>query len=332
MRVLSGIQPTNVLHIGNWFGAISLWETELKNSVNAEGIFFIADLHALTVPHDPQELKNGTYFILSAYLSAGLDPKKHIIFAQSHNEDHPYLGWILETQTPIGWLERMTQFKDKKKKLLNYNKVVSAGLFTYPTLMASDILLYDANIVPVGDDQIQHVELARDIAKRMNKIYGELFVVPKAKKRKFGARIKDLQNPLNKMSKSSESTKGVIFLTDADEVIVKKIKSAVTDSDGQIYFDPINKPGVSNLLTIFSLVTGDSVETIVQKYQGGTYAVFKQDLADAVVEYIKPIRDNLNKYVSDKGYLDSVLKDGVIKAKEISSAKINKVREKLGFV
>ncbi len=331
MRFLSGIQPTAKLHIGNYLGAIKLWIEELKNNPDSEAIFFVADYHAITVPHDPISLKEGIFHIVAAYLAAGLDVKKHTIFVQSQNPDHTEAAWILLTQTPIGWLERMTQYKDKIKKLREEQKSIGTGLLCYPVLMAADILLYDADIVPVGEDQVQHVELTQEIARRINQRYGEIFKIPRYKVRKVGARIKDLADPTKKMSKSASSYKGVIFLTDDDDTIRKKITRAVTDSEKVIRYDPIKKPGISNLLVILSLATGEKITTLQEKYEGISYAQFKQDVADAVIEMIRPLREKINEYLSDKTYLNKILAEGLEKARELSSTKLRLLKEKLGY-
>ena len=328
--VLSGIQPTNKLHLGNYLGAIRQW-VQLVNQGKARYIFMIADLHAMTVPHDPKALEQDTFALAAMYIALGLEPEKCILFVQSHNMDHPYLSWILETQTPYGWLTRMTQFKDKRQKLERFEKTVGTGLFTYPVLMAADILLYDTDIVPVGQDQVQHVELTRDIARRFNKLYGPVFKLPKPQIDKIALRIKDLRNPTKKMSKSDETGKGVIFLTDDADTIMSKFKRAVTDTLGVVKYDPENQPGVSNLITILAGVTGMTVEQIQQEYQGKGYAQFKQDVAQAVIEFLRPVQERYKQYTKDRAYVVEVLQQGVQKARELSHKKLAQVKKAVGL-
>ncbi len=332
MRILSGIQPTSKVHLGNYIGAISLWEEELKKHENATGIFFIADYHAITVPHDPKQLKEAIYFILATYLAAGFNPKKHIIFVQSHNPDHTEAAWIIQTQTPIGWLERMTQYKDKRKKLKNEGKSIPTGLLTYPALMAADILLYDTDIVPVGEDQRQHLEYTREIAQRINNTYGNVFKLPTAQIRKFGAKIMDLSNPTKKMSKSASSYKGVIFVTDSNDKIYQKFKRAVTDNINKVQYNPQEQPGISNLIVILSLVTNKPIENIVDEYSHYNYAKFKEIVAQAVISYIEPLRAKIQEYLAHKDMLETSMKEGVTKAREISTPKLTILKRKLGYM
>ncbi len=331
MRLLSGIKPSGDLHIGNYFGSIKQWVDLLNSSSDTQAIFFIADLHAITVYQDPKKLKEKTYEIAAVYFAAGLDYKKHIVFVQSDNPDHPYLNWLLTTVTPYGWLTRMTQFKDKRQKLKNYGEVIGAGLFNYPVLMAADILLYDADSVPVGEDQVQHVELTRDIAKRFNKLYGETFKIPEYTVNRTVARIKDLQYPTKKMSKSDDNPLGCVYLLDSIDDIRLKFKRAVTDSEKSIRYDVKNKPGISNLLAILSASTGKKIEDLEKEYAGKTYAQFKEDVAEAVIAVIKPLQQRVKEYLSDRSELERLFKLGVEKAREISTPKLNEALSKMGF-
>ena len=331
MRLVSGIKPSGDLHIGNYFGSIKQWIDLLNSQPDTQAIFFIADLHAVTVYQDPKELKEKTYEIAAIYFAAGLDYRRHIVFVQSDNPDHPYLSWLLTTVTPYGWLTRMTQFKDKRNKLKNYGEVVGAGLFNYPVLMAADILLYDADSVPVGEDQVQHVELTRDIAKRFNKLYGETFKVPKYTINSTVARIKDLQFPTKKMSKSDDNPLGCVYLLDSLEDIRLKFRKAVTDSEKSIRYDVENKPGISNLLAILSASTGKKIENLEKEYEGKTYAQFKDDVAEAVISVIKPLQQRVKEYLSDKAELERLFNLGVEKAREISTPKLSEALSKMGF-
>ncbi len=332
MRVLSGIKPTNKLHIGNLFGVILQWSSMLEKDPKMQAVFMVVDMHAITVEHEPKQLHDDTYSLVATYLASGIDFKKHIIFIQSQNFDHPYLSWILTCITPMGWLKRMTQYKDLKQKIDENHQVLGTGVFMYPVLMAADILLYDTDIVPVGEDQIQHVELTRDIAKRFNKKFGETFVVPKYQVSKVGYRIKDLRNPLKKMSKSDATGKGVIFLTDKPDEIYEKITKATTDNIGVVKYDKINQPGISNLLEIMSLVTKTEVEQLVNQYKSYKYSDFKKQVADAVIQFLKPYQQKINDYLQDKTELETYLQDGLSRAKQMSSKKIDVVKKKVGFV
>ena len=330
MNILSGIQPSGDLHIGNYFGAIHQW-VKLSKQPDVNATFIIVDLHAITVYQKPEELTQRTYEIASIYFASGLDYNKHTVFIQSDNPDHTYLAWIFDTITPIGWLERMTQFKDKKQKLQNYGRAVSTGLFNYPALMAADILLYDTDIVPVGEDQIQHVELARDIAKRFNKLYGNTFKIPEYRVEKAVARIKDLQNPTKKMSKSDDNPLGCIYIMDDKDTIAKKIKRAVTDSENRIYYDTKNKPGISNLLGILSAATGKTIENLVNEYQNKNYAILKQDLIDALISILEPIQQKVKEYLSNRAQLHDLFKRGAEKAMQVSTPKLHEALGKMGF-
>ncbi|WKZ30624.1 MAG: tryptophan--tRNA ligase [Candidatus Dojkabacteria bacterium] len=331
MRILSGIQPTGTLHIGNYLGSVKQWSDMLNDSPEIEAFLMVVDLHAITVPQDPAVLRRKIYELLAIYLAAGFNPEKDNIFVQSQNPDHPYLGWIFNCITPFGWMERMTQYKDKKQKMEEYQNIVSVGLFDYPALMAADILLYDPDMVPVGADQKQHVELTRDIAERFNNIYGETFKVPEFRTNKETTNILDLQNPDKKMSKSDASAAGRIDLMDTPQGIQDKLKRAVTDSDNHVAYDPEKKPGVSNLLAIFSSATGKTVEELAQAYDGKGYGQFKSDIADAVVAFLSPLQEKINTYLSDLEQLDRIVNNGNERARELSSQKIALVADKMGL-
>lgn len=329
--ILSGIQPTNNLTLGNYIGA-------MKNFVNMQDKYpdytknyIIVDLHALTVPQVPSELRNRTYSMLALYLAVGLDPEKSNIFVQSHITGHTELTWILNTLTGMGQLNRMTQFKDKSSK---EGAFINVGLFVYPVLMAADILLYNANLVPIGDDQKQHLELSRDIAEKFNYTYSPTFNVPEAIIPKQGARIMDLQHPENKMSKSAESPKGTIILTEDLNITAKKIKSAVTDSGTDIVYNPNNpeKAGINNLLTIYSTLTDTEISEIEKKYVNSGYGDFKKDLAEVVVETLRPIKEKHDELLKDKKYLDQVLKQGAANVQKSAYKILSKVYKKVGLV
>jgi len=322
---LSGIQPTNNIHIGNYIGALKQW-VEVQQKYNA--LYCIVDMHAITVPQDPKALRANIRTATAAYLAAGVDPKKSRIFIQSEIAEHAELGWILSTIAKIGELERMTQYKDKAK---NRGENVSVGLFTYPILMAGDILLYDAAVVPVGEDQVQHLELTRVLARRFNDQFGKTFTVPEALVQKTGARIMGLDDPSSKMSKSAASAKSYITLLDEDDVIRKKIMSAVTDSSSEIVYDPKKKPAVANLLTIFHHMTGVKIADLEKEFAGKGYGDFKRALADATIAHLSPIRTRMKDYLNDKGELDRVLDRGREDALELAVKKMRLVRQKVGL-
>ncbi|MFH0854649.1 MAG: tryptophan--tRNA ligase [bacterium] len=323
--IFSGIKPSGDLNIGHYFGAIRQWAARQNEGKN---YFCIVDLHAITVPQDPEKLAQKTRETAAMYLACGIDPEKSVIFIQSQNSDHTELAWILNCFTPVNWMERMIQFKEKAKK---QKEIVSLGLFSYPVLMAADILLYNTTEVPVGEDQKQHVELARDIARSFNSRFKkEIFIEPEAKVEKLGARIMDLQDPKNKMSKSAESDLGIIFMLDGADAIRNKIKRAVTDSGSEIKFDLKNKPAISNLLTIFSLSSGKEIKEIEEKYAGRGYGEFKKDLAESVVECLKPIQEKYNEIILEKGMLDKILNNGLEAAKKASGEKIREVKDIAG--
>lgn len=323
-RILSGIKPTGKLTLGNYIGALR----NFKNfQEQGECFIFIADLHALTLPIDPLELKTNSRDIAAFYLAAGLDPNKCNIFLQSHVSAHAELNAIMQNFLYMGELSRMTQFKDKSQKL-NKEKI-GLGLFAYPVLMASDILLYDATIVPVGEDQIQHVELTRDLAKRFNHRYGDTLIMPKAVVTKVGARIMSLSDPTKKMSKSDE--KGDIFLKDDTKVIRKKIMSAVTDSESVVRYDAENKPGISNLLTIYASLKNITIPEAEKEFEGANYGTFKKAVADAVIEEIEPFQKRYQEIIASN-YVDEVLNRGAEKAKSIANATLKRVHNVVGLL
>ena len=323
-RLLSGIKPTGELTLGNYIGAIKQF---VDMQCDYESFVFVADLHALTVYNDPTVIKRRIKDIVAVYLASGLDPKHTTLFIQSENMYHTNLSWILECNSYMGELSRMTQFKDKTKD--KNNESISCGLFTYPVLMASDILLYDADVVPVGIDQKQHVELARNLAERFNNKYGETFKIPEPIIPKSGAKIYDLQNPTKKMSKTDESDKGVIMLLESPETARKKIMSAVTDSDNEIKYDFDNKPGISNLLTIYSSLTGISISDAESKFKDSNYGEFKRCVADAVVEFLTDLQEKYNKII-DSGKIDEILDESNKKIRSIAESKVKEVFDKVG--
>ncbi len=322
--IFSGIQPSGDLHIGNYIGAISQWK-QMQNEYDS--IFCIVDLHAITVYQDPKVLREKNREIAAIYIAAGIDPAKSHIFIQSENPDHSYLAWVLNCLTPFGQLERMTQFKDKSQK---QQDATTAGLFDYPVLMAADILLYHTDIVPVGEDQKQHIELTRDLAEKFNARYGEIFKVPQAKISTEAGRIMSLQDPLSKMSKSDNNTNGAIFLLDDEDTVRDKIKRAVTDSGSDIAYNS-DKPAISNLLTIYSVVTGITISELEKQYAGVGYGEFKQDLADAVVSFLTPFQHRYTELMHDTSQLDIILDEGVHYARGKSSVLIKKVNEAVGL-
>lgn len=323
-RVLTGLQPSGSITIGNYIGAI---KQMVKYQEEYDSFIFVADMHAITVPQDPEELSKKNKNLIALYLACGIDPKKNTIFIQSENVYHANTSWILECLTPYGELSRMTQFKDKSQKRESF----SAGLLTYPVLMASDILLYDSDYVPVGQDQKQHVELTRNIAEAVNKKYNkEIFKKPEPLIPTTGAKIMDLQQPNKKMSKSEENPKGVIYLLDDEKTIRKKIMSATTDSEMLIKYDPENKPGVSNLISIYVSLTGMSIEELEEKYKDSNYGTLKKDLADIVVGTIIPIQEKYEE-ILNSDMLDKILDEGCQKAKEIAKKKYNELKQIVGL-
>jgi len=324
--IFSGIQPSGDLTLGNYLGAIINW-IPLQEEYNC--IYSIVDLHALTVRQTPAELRKRTRSLLALYIACGLDPEKNILFVQSHNSAHAELAWILDCYTYMGELNRMTQFKEKAQK---HAENINAGLFTYPVLMAADILLYQADMVPVGDDQRQHLEITRDIAQRFNNIYGDVFKVPEPYIPKVGARIMSLQEPEKKMSKSDENSNSYISLLDDPNVIIKKFKRAVTDSEVQVRYDVDNKPGISNLMSIYASVTGKSYEEIESEFEGKGYGDFKLAVGQVVADTLKPIQEKHKELMENKDYLDQIMKDGVERAGRLSYRTLRKVYKKIGLV
>ena len=324
--MLSGIQPSGDLHLGNYLGAVKNWSA-LADEFNC--YYFMADLHSITVRQNPAELRRRSVAQLAQYIACGLDPEKNTLFIQSHVHEHAELGWILNCYTMFGELSRMTQFKDKSAKNAEN---INGGLFTYPALMAADILLYQADYVPVGEDQKQHCELTRDIAIRFNNLYGETFKVPEPYIPKVGARIMSLGNPTSKMSKSDPQ--GCVFLMDSPEEIARKFKRAVTDSDTEhcVRYAPQEKPGVANLMSIYSSVTGKSFEEIEREFDGKGYGVFKPAVGEAVIETLRPIREEAQRMISDKAYLQEVYTEGAKKASAIARRTLRKVYKRVGFV
>ena len=324
--LLSGIQPSGDLHLGNYLGAVRNWAA-LPDEFNC--FYFMADLHTLTVRQNPAELRRRSTTQLAQYIACGLDPEKNVLFLQSHVHEHAELGWILNCYTMFGELSRMTQFKDKSAKNADN---INAGLFTYPVLMAADILLYQADYVPVGEDQKQHCELTRDIANRFNNLYGETFKVPEPYIPRVGARIMSLGNPTSKMSKSDPA--GCVFLMDSPEEIARKFKRAITDSDTErcVRYDPENKPGVANLMNIYASVTGKSFDEIESEFAGKGYGVFKPAVGDAVIETLRPIREEAERILADKAYLKQVYTDGAMKASSVARKTLRKVYKRVGLV
>jgi tryptophanyl-tRNA synthetase len=326
--VFSGVQPTSdSLHLGNALGAVSQW-VGLQNDYDA--YFCVVDLHAITIPQDPAVLRRRTLVTAAQYLALGIDPARSTIFVQSQVPAHAELAWVLGCFTGFGQASRMTQFKDKSSKQGSDSTTV--GLFTYPVLQAADVLLYDTHLVPVGEDQRQHLELARDVAQRFNARFKDTFVVPEVMIPKATAKIYDLQDPTAKMSKSAATDTGLISLLDDPAKTAKKIRSAVTDSDREIRFDTEAKPGVSNLLTIQSAVTGIGLDTLVEGYAGRGYGDLKKDTADAVVEFVTPIKTRVDEFMADPAELEAVLAAGARRARDASAKTMKRVYDRLGFL
>lgn len=325
MRILTGIKPTNMLHIGNYFGAL---KPAVENQKDHEIFMMIADLHAITVPQDPAELKDNILFVTAAYLAAGIDPKKTVLFQQSRVSAHAELAWILSCIARMGEAERMTQYKDKAK---GKGQNVSVGLFNYPILMAGDILLYAVEGVPVGEDQKQHIELTRDLAERFNRDFGQTFVVPKPMIAEHGTRILGLDDPTKKMSKSASSPKNYISLMDETDVIRKKIKGAVTDSESTVTYDDA-RPGVQNLIDILALVEKRSPFTVADDYAGKGMKDLKADVAEALVLFLEPLQAEINGYLKNRDLLESIIAEGSGRADMIAEQKIKAVKEKMGLI
>ncbi len=324
-RSLSLIQPTSIPTLGNYLGAMKGWPSFQEDF---DTVFGIADLHSITVRQEPAKLRQQTTQLYAMLMAIGLEPEKGIIFIQSQVPQHAQLAWILECYTQFGELSRMTQFKDKSQQ---HADNVNAGLFTYPSLMAADILLYQADIVPVGADQKQHLEITRDIAERFNGIYGNVFTVPEPYIPKTGARVMSLQDPARKMSKSDPNPKGTVYLTDEPNVIMKKFKSAVTDSEMSVRYAE-GKDGINNLMTIYSAVTGDSIETIEHDFSGKGYGDFKKAVGEAVVAELEPVQKKYNELLKDKAYLQQCWTNGADFASRIADRTLTKAMKKVGFV
>ncbi len=323
--IFSGIQPSGKITLGNYLGALKNWPMMQDNY---DCIYCVVDEHAITVRQDPAALRKQTLELFAQLLACGLDPEKSTLFIQSHVPQHAELAWILNCYTMFGELSRMTQFKDKAER---HKENINAGLFTYPSLMAADILLYGANLVPVGEDQKQHVELTRNIAIRFNGIYGDVFTVPDAYIPKVGARVMSLTDPSKKMSKSSENENSYILVMDRPEDIMRKCKKAVTDSDARVICSP-DKPGVTNLITIYAAATGKTPEDVEKEFAGKGYGEFKPAVGEAVVELLRPIREKTLEYLKDKGTLETLYRRGAEKASQRAARMLAKVQKKVGFV
>ena len=325
-RILSGIQPSGDLTLGSYLGAIKNWAAMADEY---DCFYMLADLHTITVRQVPADLRRHTLTQVAAYTASGLDPEKNTLFIQSHVPAHTQLGWVLDCYTMFGELSRMTQFKDKSAKNADN---INAGLFTYPSLMAADILLYQADLVPVGGDQKQHVELCRDIATRFNGIYGDVFNLPEPYIPPVGARVMSLAAPEKKMSKSDKDPNGCVYMLDKPEDIMRKFKKAVTDSDACVRYDKEQKPGVSNLMQIYSVATGKSFEEIEREFDGLGYGDFKKAVGESVVELLRPIREETERLLADKAYLESVYRAGAEKASRVADRTLSKVYKKVGFL
>lgn len=326
--MLSGIQPSGDLTLGSYLGAIKNWSSRAEEF---DCYYFMADLHSITVRQNPADLRRRTLEQLAQYIACGLNPEQNTLFVQSHVPAHTQLGWVLDCYTMFGELSRMTQFKDKSSKNADN---INAGLFTYPALMAADILLYQPDFVPVGDDQKQHVELCRDVATRFNNIYGDVFKIPEPYIPKVGARVMSLSTPTSKMSKSDKDPNGCVYLREQPDVIARKFKKAVTDSDTErcVRYAPDEKPGVSNLMSIYSACTGKSMEEIELEFEGKGYGAFKPAVGDAVIETLRPVREESDRLLKDKAYLEQVYRSGAEKASYIANKTLRKVYKKVGFL
>ncbi|WP_295762692.1 tryptophan--tRNA ligase [uncultured Oscillibacter sp.] len=325
-RILSGIQPSGDLTLGSYLGAIRNWAA-LADEYDC--YYMMADLHTLTVRQVPAELRRHTLTQVAAYIACGLDPERNVLFIQSHVPAHAQLAWVLDCYTMFGELGRMTQFKDKSAKNADN---INAGLFTYPALMAADILLYQADLVPVGGDQKQHVEICRDIAGRFNGLYGDVFKIPEPYIPQVGARVMSLTSPESKMSKSDKDPGGCVYLLERPEDILRKFKKAVTDSDACVRYDPSGKPGVSNLMQIYAAATGRSFEAIEAEFSGKGYGDFKKTVGEAVVELLRPIREETERLLADKAYLESVYRAGAERAARTADRTLSKVYKKVGLL
>ncbi len=323
--IFSGMQPSGVITLGNYLGALKNW-TNLQEEYNC--LYCIVDMHAITVRQDPAVLRKNARELMMLYIAAGLDPEKNIIYMQSHVSAHAELAWILNCFTYMGELSRMTQFKDKSQK---HSDNINAGLFTYPALMAADILLYQTDLVPVGVDQSQHLELTRDVAIRFNNLYGQTFKVPEAYIPKLGAKIMSLQEPTKKMSKSDEDINASINITDDTDTIIRKFKRAVTDSETEVRFDEVNKPGISNLMTIYSVITGQTIQQVENEFAGKGYGEFKLKVGEAVAEELKPLQTRFKELSGDKAYIDGIIKKNAETASYLATKTLRKVQKKVGF-
>ena len=324
--MLSGIQPSGDLHLGNYLGAIKNWAARAEEF---DCYYFMADMHTITVRQNPADLRRRTLEQLAQYIACGLDPEKNTLFIQSHVPAHAELGWVLNCYTMFGELSRMTQFKDKSAK---HKDNINGGLFTYPALMAADILLYQPDFVPVGEDQKQHCELTRDVAQRFNHIYGDVFKIPEPYIPQVGARVMSLTSPESKMSKSDKDPGGCVYMLEKPEDILRKFKKAVTDSEASVRYDPAAKPGVSNLMQIYAVCTGKTFETIEQEFAGHGYGDFKAAVGEAVVETLRPIREETERILADKAYLESIYRAGAERAAYVANKTLRKVYKKVGFV
>jgi tryptophanyl-tRNA synthetase len=320
------MQPSGELTIGHLLGALRNW---INLQETHDCLYTVVDLHAITIPQVPKDLRKRTLDLICTYVAAGIDPEKSVVFVQSHVPAHSELAWILGCLAYMGELGRMTQYKDKARK---QGENIPAGLFFYPVLMAADILVYDANLVPVGDDQKQHLELTRDIAQRFNSRYSDTFAVPEPYIPKVGGRVMSLTDPTSKMSKSDENPRSYIALLDAPDVVASKIRRAVTDSGTEVRYDPENAPAISNLLTIWSALAGDSIEDLEARYGGKGYEEFKKDLAEVVVECLRPIRERFEELRSDKAQIEAIMAEGAAKAEHRARRVLDKVKRKVGFV
>jgi len=324
MKIFSGIQPTGAKHLGNYSGGFRQYATTQEQG---DAFFCIVDLHSITVPHDPEDLRARTLDLAALMFATGLDPERSTVFVQSHVTAHAVAAWLLSAVTSYGQLGRMTQFKDKS----DHQEFISAGLFTYPILMAGDILLYQTDIVPIGDDQRQHLELTRDVAERFNSRFGETFTVPKGVYPEAGARIMDLQEPENKMSTTGGNPQGTIYLLDPPETVRKKVKTAVTDSGREIVHDTSEKAGVANLIEVMTVATGESIAEVEKRYEGAGYGQFKGDVGDAVVELLEPIQARYHGLRDDPAELERMLALGAAKARNASAPTLEKMYDRMGF-
>jgi tryptophanyl-tRNA synthetase len=325
MRIFSGIQPTGDKHFGNYSGGFRQYAATQEEG---DAFFCIVDLHSITVAYDPEELRESTLDLAAMLFATGLDPDRSTVFVQSHVTAHAEAAWLLSSVASYGQLGRMTQFKDKSER----QEFISAGLFTYPVLMAGDILLYQADVVPIGDDQKQHLELSRDIAERFNTRYGETFKVPEGRYPETGGRIMDLQEPDRKMSTTDSQPQGKVLITDPPETVRRKLKSAVTDSGTDVRYEPDTKPGISNLLEIMSVATGEPIPQLEARYDGAGYGRFKADVAESLVELLDPIRARYEKLRADPGELQRMLSQGADKARQASAPTLEQMYERMGFV